>query len=123
MSWIKKIQPINLSFNWVPSTWIKILKNSTQDQIGLWIDLNREHSNVFLSNNYNAYSKMWQSKFIKDLKPMALWNFVYNILSNVVLANRLHKVIGECISEEQFALVKGRSILDHSRSGTNYLFI
>ncbi|WJX92273.1 hypothetical protein P8452_73938 [Trifolium repens] len=50
---------------------------------------------------------------MKDLRPIALCNVLYKMVSKL-LANRLRQCIDKCISEEQSAFVEGRSILDNA---------
>ncbi|GAU23785.1 hypothetical protein TSUD_26930 [Trifolium subterraneum] len=48
---------------------------------------------------------------VSDFRPIALASSIYKILSKV-LANRLHSIIGNVVSEAQSAFIKGRQILD-----------
>ncbi|GAU48422.1 hypothetical protein TSUD_405520 [Trifolium subterraneum] len=50
---------------------------------------------------------------MKDLRPIALCNVLYKMVSKL-LANRLRLCLDKCISEEQLAFVEGRSILDNA---------
>lgn len=59
---------------------------------------------IALIHKCNAPSNM------KDLRPISLCNVVYKILSNT-LANRLARVIGKCVSEDQSAIVARTSSL------------
>ncbi|KAL5543048.1 hypothetical protein UlMin_010758 [Ulmus minor] len=54
--------------------------------------------------------KKYNSLRIKDLRPISLVTSLYKIISKV-LALRLREVLGETISKEQGAFVKGRQIL------------
>lgn len=48
---------------------------------------------------------------MKDFRPISLVSSLYKILAKV-LANRLKEVVGETVSKNQSAFVKGRQILD-----------
>ena len=55
--------------------------------------------------------KIQDSKFVKDFRPISLIGCQYKIIGKL-LANRLSSVIGDCVSMEQSAFIKGRQILD-----------
>ncbi|RZB54606.1 putative transcription repressor OFP9 [Glycine soja] len=54
-----------------------------------------------------------QPTSMKDLRLKSLCNVIYKILSKALL-NRLKKVIGRCISEQQYAFIQGKSMLDNA---------
>lgn len=49
---------------------------------------------------------------MKDLRPIALCNVLYKIIAKV-LSNRLRDILPNIISENQYAFVPGRSIMDN----------
>ncbi|GJU06616.1 RNA-directed DNA polymerase, eukaryota, reverse transcriptase zinc-binding domain protein [Tanacetum coccineum] len=55
--------------------------------------------------------KVPNAKFVSDFCPISLIGCQYKIIAKI-LANRLSIVIGGCVSSEQTAFIKGRSILD-----------
>ncbi|GJU07883.1 putative RNA-directed DNA polymerase, eukaryota, reverse transcriptase zinc-binding domain protein [Tanacetum coccineum] len=55
--------------------------------------------------------KVSDPKVVSDFRPISLIGCQYKIIDKL-LANRLSLVIGECVSSEQSAFIKGRSILD-----------
>ncbi|GKD40944.1 putative RNA-directed DNA polymerase, eukaryota, reverse transcriptase zinc-binding domain protein [Tanacetum coccineum] len=55
--------------------------------------------------------KVGNAKFVSELRPISLIGCQYKIVGKL-LANRLSRVIGSCVSVEQSAFVKGRNILD-----------
>lgn len=55
--------------------------------------------------------KIYGSKFITDFCPISLIGCQYNIVAKI-LANRLHTVIGDLVSEQQTAFVAGLQNLD-----------
>jgi hypothetical protein len=50
---------------------------------------------------------------MKDLRPIAMCNVLYNMISKV-LANILRVLLDKLVSHEQSAFVEGRSILDNA---------
>lgn len=71
-------------------------------------------TNIFL------IPKCDQPTSMKDLRPISLCNVVYKIGAKV-LANRLKYVLSKCISEEQYAFIEGRSILDNALVATEVI--
>ncbi|GKA92116.1 putative RNA-directed DNA polymerase, eukaryota, reverse transcriptase zinc-binding domain protein [Tanacetum coccineum] len=55
--------------------------------------------------------KVIDAKFVSDFRPISLIGCQYKIIGKL-LANRLSSVIGDVISPEQSAFIKGRNILD-----------
>nr|GEV07239.1 hypothetical protein [Tanacetum cinerariifolium] len=55
--------------------------------------------------------KVTNATFVSDFWPISLIRCQYKIIGKI-LANRLSRVIGSCISPEQSAFIKGRNILD-----------
>ncbi|GKE61331.1 putative RNA-directed DNA polymerase, eukaryota, reverse transcriptase zinc-binding domain protein [Tanacetum coccineum] len=55
--------------------------------------------------------KVPNAKFVSDFRPISLIGCQYKIIGKI-LANRLSTMIGSCVSSEQTAFIKGRSILD-----------
>nr|GFB48912.1 RNA-directed DNA polymerase, eukaryota [Tanacetum cinerariifolium] len=56
-------------------------------------------------------SKIIDAKFVNDFQPISLIGCVYKVVTKV-LANRLVSVIGDLVSDTQYAFVTGRQILD-----------
>lgn len=73
----------------------------------------RSFPSQLTETNIVLIPKIDSPKSMKDLRPISLCNVLYKIVSKV-LANRLRKIIPECISEEQSGFVEGRSILDNA---------
>ena len=48
---------------------------------------------------------------VADFRPISLVSSVYKILSKV-LANRLRMVVGNVVSDSQYAFIKDRQIMD-----------
>lgn len=55
--------------------------------------------------------KLENSSRIKDFRPISLCNFLFKIISKV-LVKRLSYVLPRLISENQFAFIKGRGLLE-----------
>ncbi|GJX76532.1 RNA-directed DNA polymerase, eukaryota [Tanacetum coccineum] len=55
--------------------------------------------------------KVGDAKFVSEFRPISLIGCQYKIIGKL-LANRLSRVIGSCVSVEQSAFIKGRNILD-----------
>ncbi|GKC25373.1 putative RNA-directed DNA polymerase, eukaryota, reverse transcriptase zinc-binding domain protein [Tanacetum coccineum] len=55
--------------------------------------------------------KVGDAKFVSEFRPICLIGCQYKIIGKI-LANRLSRVIGSCVSVEQTAFIKGRNILD-----------
>lgn len=60
----------------------------------------------------NLLPKSENASSMKEYRPIACCTILYKIISKV-LANRLKLVLGDIISDNQSAFVKGRSILDN----------
>lgn len=56
-------------------------------------------------------SKVENSVKVKDFRPISLCNFLFKIVFKI-LVNRLSPFLPKLISENQFAFVKGRGLLD-----------
>lgn len=62
--------------------------------------------------NFVLIPKCDMPTFMKDLRPMALCNMVYKILSKV-LANPLKTILSKLVSQEQSTFVLYRAITDN----------
>ncbi|RVW82040.1 hypothetical protein CK203_049062 [Vitis vinifera] len=60
-----------------------------------------------------AFWQTWGAEDLGDFRPISLLGGLYKLLAKV-LANRLKKVLGKVVSEDQNAFMKGRQILDVS---------
>ena len=73
--------------------------------------------NSFIKSLYNTFlvllPKKGGAEDLGDYRPISLLGGLYKLLAKV-LANRLKKVIGNVVSLDQNAFIKGRQILDAS---------
>nr|GFA13744.1 RNA-directed DNA polymerase, eukaryota [Tanacetum cinerariifolium] len=73
------------------------------------------HSNKFPKGCNSSFialiPKISIAKIVSDFRPISLIGCQYKIIGKI-LANRISKVIGSCISPVQSAFLKGRNILD-----------
>jgi hypothetical protein len=77
-----------------------------------WLDTGQFPPDLNITN-IAVIPKGYVQVSMKDWRPIALCNMLYKIISKV-LANRLKKVLSQCISDNQSAFVPGRSILDNA---------
>lgn len=77
----------------------------------MWLDYNSIPP-LLNDTNIVLIPKNEHPETMKDLRPISLCSVLYKILPKV-LANRMKKIISNCISEEQSAFVENRSILDN----------
>jgi len=59
---------------------------------------------------------------MKDLRSISLCNVLYKMVLKLI-ANRLKRCLDKCVSEEQSAFVKGRSILDNTLIATKIIHL
>ncbi|GKB47772.1 putative RNA-directed DNA polymerase, eukaryota, reverse transcriptase zinc-binding domain protein [Tanacetum coccineum] len=63
------------------------------------------------SSSIALIPKVGNMKFVSEFRPISLIGCQYKIIGKL-LANRLSRVIGSCVSVKQSAFIKGRNILD-----------
>ncbi|GJY22028.1 RNA-directed DNA polymerase, eukaryota, reverse transcriptase zinc-binding domain protein [Tanacetum coccineum] len=63
------------------------------------------------SSSIALIPKVGNTKFVLEFRPISLIGCQYKIIGKL-LANRLSRVIGSCVSVKQSAFIKGRNILD-----------
>ncbi|GKB66637.1 RNA-directed DNA polymerase, eukaryota, reverse transcriptase zinc-binding domain protein [Tanacetum coccineum] len=85
---------------------------------GDWIEDPGPVKSVFLAHFKNRFQpspalipKVPNAKNVSDFRPISLIGSQYKIIGKL-LANRLSKVIGDCVNPVQSAFIKGRNILD-----------
>lgn len=76
-----------------------------------WLDDGKFSANIN-DTNLVLIPKKEKVEEVKDLRPIALCNVLYNIVKKF-LANHLQKILPGLISEEQSSFIPGRSITDN----------
>jgi len=76
-----------------------------------WLNSGNFPSHI-MDTNIFLIPKKDNPESMRDFHPISLCNVIYEIISKV-LANRLKPFLSKCISQEQFASVENRSIIDN----------
>lgn len=87
-----------------------IIKNNVVRAVLSFFDngkLLREANKTFIT----LIPKSENSKQVKDFRPISLCNFIYKIISRI-LVNRLRNVLPNLISENQFVFLHGCGLLE-----------